>query len=107
VVGVDASSLAPDEDVGPSSTSAVRDRTIALATSVRVNAPENARLAFDHVVTDRLPDMVETNFKFYKRITDDRDFAKFCLDWLFDRFRAKITGARREGEAGRQDPAAC
>ncbi|HEV8675789.1 MAG TPA: type I restriction endonuclease subunit R, partial [Methylomirabilota bacterium] len=64
----------------------------ALTASVRSNAPENARLTFDHVVSDRLQDMVDTNFKFYKRITDDREFAKFFLDWLFDRFRTQVTG---------------
>ncbi|OIP60638.1 MAG: hypothetical protein AUK29_11230 [Nitrospirae bacterium CG2_30_53_67] len=32
-------------------------------------------------------DMLDTNFKFYKRVTDDPDFAKFFLDWLFERFR--------------------
>lgn len=62
----------------------------ALEASVLTNTPENARLTFDHVVTDRLQDMVETNFKFYKRITDDREFGKFFLDWLFDRFRKTI-----------------
>jgi type I restriction enzyme R subunit len=56
----------------------------------RSNAPENARLTFDHVVGDRLQEMVESNFKFYKRITDDRAFSKFVLDWLFDRFRASV-----------------
>ena len=62
----------------------------ALETSVLTNTPENARLTFDHVVTDRLQDMLDTNFKFYKRITDDRDFGKFFLDWLFERFRKTI-----------------
>jgi type I restriction enzyme R subunit len=62
----------------------------ALVASVRVNTPENARLTFDHVVTDRLQDMVDTNFKFYKRITDDREFSKFFLDWLFERFRKSL-----------------
>ncbi len=61
----------------------------ALVASVRVNPPESARLTFDHVVSDRLQDMVETNFKFYKRVTDDRQFAQYFLDWLFDRFREK------------------
>ena len=61
----------------------------ALVASVRVNPPENARLTFDHVVSDRLQDMVETNFKFYKRVTDDHQFAKYFLDWLFDRFLEK------------------
>ena len=62
----------------------------SLTASVRTNTPENARLTFDLVVNDRLQDIVETNFKFYKRITDDREFAKFFLDWLFDRFRSKV-----------------
>jgi type I restriction enzyme R subunit len=62
----------------------------ALVASVRVNTPENARLTFDHVVTDRLQDMVDTNFKFYKRITDGREFSKFFLDWLFERFRSNL-----------------
>ena len=31
--------------------------------------------------------MVDTNFKFYKRVTDDREFARFFVDWLFERFR--------------------
>jgi type I restriction enzyme R subunit len=59
----------------------------ALVASVRANTPENARLTFDHVVTDRLQDMVDTNFKFYKRVTDDAQFARFFLEWLFERFR--------------------
>jgi hypothetical protein len=35
--------------------------------------------------------MVDTNFKFYKRITGDPDFSKNFLDWLFDRFRSGVT----------------
>ena len=62
----------------------------ALAASVRVNTPDNARLTFDHIVTDSLQDMVDTNFKFYKRVTDDREFSKFFLDWLFQRFRENL-----------------
>jgi type I restriction enzyme R subunit len=58
----------------------------ALEASVRVNPPENARLTFDHVVNDRLQEMIDSNFKFYKQITDDQDFGKFLLDWLFERY---------------------
>ena len=61
-----------------------------LSTSVRVNPPENARLAFDQIVTGRLQDMVDSNFKFYKRLTDDKSFAAFFLDWLFDRFEKSV-----------------
>ncbi|NPV58629.1 MAG: type I restriction endonuclease subunit R [Actinobacteria bacterium] len=65
----------------------------SLRASVRANTPENARLTFDYVVTDRLQEMVDTNFEFYKRVTDDRAFAEFFLDWLFERFRKSLEGS--------------
>jgi type I restriction enzyme R subunit len=61
----------------------------ALEKAVKVNTPENARLTFDHVVNDKLQEMIETNFKFYKQVTDDPDFAKTFLDWLFNRYLKK------------------
>ena len=51
----------------------------ALEASVQVNPPEDARLTFDHVVNDKLQELIDTNFKFYKQITDDPEFAKFFL----------------------------
>ncbi len=57
----------------------------ALAASLKANTEENARLTFDHVVKDQLQDMVDTNFELYKRVTDDPQFSKFLLDWLFER----------------------
>jgi len=65
----------------------------ALEASVKVNVPENARLTFDHVANDRIQEMIDSNFKFYKQITDDPAFEQFFLDWLFDRYK------RREREA--------
>ncbi len=61
----------------------------ALADSIKVNTSDNARLTFDYVVNDRLQEMVDTNFKFYKRITDDQQFGKFFLDWLFERLKQR------------------
>jgi type I restriction enzyme R subunit len=58
----------------------------ALRVSIQSNTKENARLTFNHVVTDRLQGMVDTNFKFYKRITDDEQAGKHFLDWLFEKF---------------------
>lgn len=58
----------------------------ALKASVHVNPPENARLTFDHVVNDRLQDMIDSNFKFYKQVTDNQEFSKTFLDWLFERY---------------------
>jgi type I restriction enzyme R subunit len=65
----------------------------ALQAAVRANVPENARLTFDRVVSHELQGMVDTNFKFYKRVTDDPAFAKYFLDWLFHRFRKQAGSA--------------
>ena len=65
----------------------------SLEASIRVNTPENARLTFDHVVGDRLQEMIDSNFKFYKQITDDPEFAKEFLGWLFERYRQRSANA--------------
>jgi type I restriction enzyme, R subunit len=59
----------------------------ALEASVKVNVPENARLTFDHVANDKIQEMIDSNFKFYKQVTDDPAFEKFFLDWLFERYK--------------------
>jgi type I restriction enzyme R subunit len=62
----------------------------ALEASIRVNPPEDARLTFNQVVNDRLQEMIDSNFKFYKQVTDNPDFAEDFLRWLFERYcRAK------------------
>jgi type I restriction enzyme R subunit len=61
----------------------------ALEASVKVNTPENARLTFDHVANDKVQELIDTNFKFYKQINDDPEFGKFLLDWLFERYNRK------------------
>ena len=61
----------------------------ALDASMKVNTPENARLTFDHVANDKVQELIDTNFKFYKQINDDPEFGKFLLDWLFDRYSRK------------------
>jgi type I restriction enzyme R subunit len=66
----------------------------ALGASVKVNTPENARLTFDHVANDKIQELIDTNFKFYKQINDDAEFERFFLDWLFERY------SRREKDAG-------
>jgi len=58
----------------------------ALALSVMVNRQENARLTFDHVANDKLQEMVDTDYKFYKQVNDNGEFAKALFDWLFERY---------------------
>ncbi|MCL5952081.1 MAG: type I restriction endonuclease [Chloroflexi bacterium] len=65
----------------------------ALEASIRANTRDNARLTFDHVVNDRLQEMVDSDFKFYKQVTDDDNFSKALLDWLFERFYEAKGGA--------------
>lgn len=57
----------------------------ALAASLRANTRENARLTFEPVANDRLQGLVESNFKLYKKISDDPEFSKYFLDLLFER----------------------
>lgn len=63
------------------------DENPAVAASIQVNTPDNARLTFDHVVNDILQDMMDSNFKFYKQINDDPEFGRYFFEWLFDRYR--------------------
>jgi type I restriction enzyme R subunit len=62
---------------------------VALEASIQVNTEENARLTFDHVANDTIHEMIDSNFKFYKQITDDQDFEKFFLGWLFERYKQR------------------
>ena len=64
----------------------------ALQTSVKVNVPENARLTFDHVANDKIQELIDTHFKFYKQINDDANFSRFFLDWLFERYLKRVRG---------------
>ncbi|MHB1414021.1 MAG: type I restriction endonuclease subunit R [Chloroflexota bacterium] len=62
----------------------------ALQASVRINPPDHAKLTFDEKVNDRLQEMIDANFKFYKQINDDPDFSDFFKDWLFTRYRKAV-----------------
>jgi type I restriction enzyme R subunit len=69
-----------------------------LAASVRVNTRDNARLTFDHVAGDRLEDLVDSNFKLYRDVTDNPDFAKLLFDWLFERYLRRTKGEQGGAE---------
>lgn len=59
----------------------VKQRLLTLS---RRDGIDNQLLLNRYVVEQ---DMVDTNFKLYKRVTDDPEFAKYFLNWLFERFR--------------------
>jgi type I restriction enzyme R subunit len=70
----------------------------ALQASVRVNPPQSARLTFDHVVNDRIQDMINTNFEFYKQVTDNPEFGRLFFDWLFDRYLRRTSNGQAAGK---------
>jgi hypothetical protein len=47
-------------------------------------------LTFESVVTDQLQDLANTNFEFYKRVTDDDAFARHFMNWLFERVQKSV-----------------
>lgn len=74
---------------------------------METNTDENARLAFETKVTDLLQDLVETNFKLYKRITDEQRFREILVDHLYTAYRKRVSGddlteahVRKEIEGG-------
>ena len=59
-----------------------------LDASVRVNTRENSRLTFDLKAEDTLQNIIDSNFKLYKRFTDDEAFRDVLSDYLFDHYMA-------------------
>jgi hypothetical protein len=57
----------------------------SLQTGVKVNVPENARLTSDHVANDKIQELIDKHFKFYKQINDEDKFSRYFFDWLFER----------------------
>jgi type I restriction enzyme R subunit len=73
-----------------------------LEAAARVNTRENVRLTFDHKLEDVVQHIVDSNFKLYKRITDDAEFGKTLADYLFDTYLRKHREAReliKQGES--------
>ena len=60
------------------------DQDAALDASAWVNTRENVRLTFGPKVEKKIQEIIETNFKLYKRITDDADIGRVLKNLLFD-----------------------
>ena len=61
------------------------DNSAPLKASLKINTPENVKLAFDNLALDMMQDMVETSFSFYKQFTDNLEFKELLLGFLFNR----------------------
>jgi type I restriction enzyme, R subunit len=58
----------------------------ALADSRRVNTRDNLRLTFQERLNDRMQDMLDSHFKFYKAYTEDAGFAESLVGYLFEQY---------------------
>jgi len=47
------------------------------------------RMSFEEVAQDLLHGLIDSNFKFYKKVQDDREIAKELFDRLFERYLAR------------------
>ena len=70
----------------------------ALEVAATVNTKENVRIAFDYKVEQVIQEIVDQDFEFYKRITDDPAFGDAVTNHLFDQYfhRNRSDGESRE-----------
>jgi type I restriction enzyme R subunit len=71
-----------------------------LQAAARANTRDNVQLTFKQKVEDYLQDMSKSNFRLYKRITDDREFGRRLVEFLFEGFWEGREGDNADAEAG-------
>lgn len=69
----------------------------AVRKSIEVNSESDARLTFDSVTEDELQDMIDKNFRLYKKIVDNDAFGRMLFDFLFDRTLDEVRGEAARG----------
>ena len=57
-----------------------------LKQQLRVGSKDAVRHSFEQVAQDILHEMIESNFKFYKKVQDDRDISRELFDRMFERY---------------------
>jgi len=62
------------------------------------------RLTFDHIVSNRIQDMVNVSFKFYKLLNDDPVFAELFQDLMFKSLPANAPGTTWGVKGARIEP---
>jgi type I restriction enzyme R subunit len=60
-----------------------------LAQRVRTGSRDAARLSFEQVAHDMLLELMDSNFRFYKKVQDDESISGALFDRLFDRYCRK------------------
>ncbi|MBT7700437.1 MAG: type I restriction endonuclease subunit R, partial [Verrucomicrobia bacterium] len=57
-----------------------------LGQQLKAGSKDAVRLSFEQVAQDMLHDLIESNFRFYRKVQDDQDISKELFDRLFDRY---------------------
>lgn len=57
-----------------------------LEQQLKAGSKDAVRLSFEQVAQDILHGMIESNFKFYKKVQDDQDISRELFDRLFERY---------------------
>ena len=60
-----------------------------LEQQIQVGGKLAVRLSFEQVAQDMLHALIDSNFKFYKKVQDDQDIARELFDRLFERYYAR------------------
>jgi type I restriction enzyme, R subunit len=60
-----------------------------LAQQLKAGSKDAVRLSFEQVAQDMLHDLIESNFRFYRKVQDDQAISKDLFDRLFDRYYEK------------------
>ena len=57
-----------------------------LAQQMQSGSRDAARLSFEQVAHDMLYELIDSNFRFYKKVQDDENVSQALFDRLFDRY---------------------
>jgi type I restriction enzyme R subunit len=72
----------------------------ALEQQLGIGSKDAVRLSFEQVAQDMLHSLINSNFKFYKKVQDDNDISRELFDRLFERYYTRKGKAGREGGGG-------
>jgi hypothetical protein len=57
-----------------------------LEQQVAAGSEQAARMSFEEVAQNLLHELIDSNFRFYRKVQDDREVSKELFDRLFERF---------------------
>ncbi len=78
----------------------VKDK--AIEQQIGIGSKDAVRLSFEQIAQDMLHGLIDSNFKFYKKVQDDNDISRELFDRLFERYYSRKakrdTGSANKGK---------